>query len=78
MARKATREFEERTFVGQRVALALQALKIPQDKFLKAYDDVVTPRKQMSDTIAELQEQISALRSLIAAKGNGGESRPAA
>lgn len=66
MARKATREFEDRTFVGSRVSLALQALKISQDKFLKAYDEVQTPRKQMSDKLAAMEERLAELQSLLA------------
>lgn len=65
MARKATREFEDRTFVGARVALALQALRIPQEKFLRAYDEVQTPRKQMSDKLAAMEAQLAELRNKL-------------
>lgn len=65
MARKATREFEDRTFVGARVALALQALRIPQEKFLRAYDEVQTPRKQMSDKLAAMEARLAELQSQL-------------
>lgn len=83
MARPSTKSFEERMFKGNRVAAALAALQISQDKFLREYDEANIPRSKPSEKLAETQARLEAAEAEIARlsrlkNGEASEEREAA